>query len=154
MDILGLEEKEPKCEKKPGEKHCPNNKPKANGCGPAGWKGKLVPNKPFWIADFKSPCDAHDVCYGTCGNTKKDCDDEFLLDLKVQCFLEHMAWLGVKPPPKAQQKLMEKAYNACVALAATYHAAVSKAGQKFFDAAQKEACKCCCEDAEENGDSN
>jgi len=39
---------------------------KANGCGPDGFIGRLVPNHFFHECEFKNCCDSHDVCYGRC----------------------------------------------------------------------------------------
>ena len=39
----------------------------SNGCGPAGWRGKLVPEK-FLGCIFTPACNAHDICYGQCTN--------------------------------------------------------------------------------------
>ena len=37
--------------------------------------GELVPDSgPWW--DFEGCCTGHDVCFGTCGTTRKACDDE------------------------------------------------------------------------------
>jgi len=44
----------------------------ANGCGPGGWLGTVVPNK-IASCSFKAACDAHDLCYSRCEN----CGDLF-----------------------------------------------------------------------------
>lgn len=41
-----------------------------NGCGVAGWKGKLVPNT-MWGLDISKACDIHDWMYHY-GNTEED----------------------------------------------------------------------------------
>jgi hypothetical protein len=44
----------------------PKEEAKTNGCG-TGWNRYLIPDKiQFLGCDFKSACDAHDVCYGQC----------------------------------------------------------------------------------------
>ncbi len=123
-----------------GQKHCPSNHPGANGCGPEGWKGKLVPNKPLWMIDFKTSCNSHDICYGTCGNEKKYCDDEFLADMTVACYMK-FGWNSIQPmPPDLQAKL-----KLCNELASAYHAAVAAAGDSAYTAGQEQGCRCCCD---------
>jgi hypothetical protein len=146
LDYLGLEEV--KCKKKDGEKQCPNNKPTSNGCGPAGWKGRLVPEMPLWMVDFSGPCDSHDKCYGTCENGKDDCDKAFLDDMKMECTMHFEIWMGLKPPNIVQRIRMETQAKTCKALANTYYLAVSKAGATPYKDAQKEGCKCCCKNEE------
>jgi len=41
-----------------------------NGCGPAGWKGALVPDRPptlLWLVSFEKACNIHDILYGIGG---------------------------------------------------------------------------------------
>ena len=41
-----------------------------NGCGPAGWKGALVPDRPptlLWLVSFEKACNLHDILYGIGG---------------------------------------------------------------------------------------
>jgi len=42
-----------------------------NKCGPDGWKGALVPERPptlLWLVSFASACNLHDVLYGIGGD--------------------------------------------------------------------------------------
>ena len=42
-----------------------------NGCGPAGWKGVLVPDRPptlLWLVSFEKACNIHDILYGIGGD--------------------------------------------------------------------------------------
>lgn len=42
-----------------------------NGCGPAGWKGALVPDRPptlLWLVSFTAACNLHDILYGVGGD--------------------------------------------------------------------------------------
>ncbi len=50
-----------------------------NGCGTAGWKGKLVPGHLLWLS-IKEACDIHDYMYyvGTCLADKEEGDRVFL----------------------------------------------------------------------------
>jgi hypothetical protein len=59
--------------------------PTSNGCG-SGWTDIFVPNKVLsGKCDFTAPCDAHDVCWGTCGNQKVICDTAFRGELLLKC---------------------------------------------------------------------
>ena len=55
----------------------PSTSPSPNGCGPEG--GPAVPDNPTGCDDtsFLDACNAHDICYGTCGNSKDSCDSVF-----------------------------------------------------------------------------
>ena len=50
-----------------------------NGCGPAGWKEKLVPDT-IWGLNINSACAIHDYCYhiGVTDKDKKEADELFL----------------------------------------------------------------------------
>jgi len=52
----------------------------ANGCGSYGY---VVPS--YLLPVMSSCCDAHDICYGTCGVSMRDCDDIFDDCLKSVC---------------------------------------------------------------------
>lgn len=58
------------------------SQPKGNGCGPAMLRdlsnlaSGLIPD------EFHAVCNRHDMCYGSCGVSRKECDDAFLKDLK------------------------------------------------------------------------
>lgn len=41
-----------------------------NGCGPAGWKGKYIPDHLLWVS-IKAACDIHDYMY-LVGKTEAD----------------------------------------------------------------------------------
>ena len=53
-----------------------------NGCGAAGWKGKLVPNT-MWGLNIRKACDIHDWMYhyGTTEADRHDADKAFLNNL-------------------------------------------------------------------------
>ena len=60
-------------------------------CGDETWNG-CGPDLPDWLHDaadsvngFQDACNSHDVCYGNCGNTRKECEDEFWVDMYAQC---------------------------------------------------------------------
>jgi hypothetical protein len=104
--------------------------PIPNGCGPAG--GSLAPFIPerFGPANFTSCCNTHDVCYGTCNDDKGDCDNSFFGCLASTCTSAFL----LRPP---------QLLAACLTVAGIYFSAVSLRGQKFYDAAQTQACDCC-----------
>jgi hypothetical protein len=60
-------------------------------CSDSTWNG-CGPDLPDWLSDaadsvsgFQDACNSHDVCYGNCGNTRKECEDEFWVDMYAQC---------------------------------------------------------------------
>jgi len=64
----------------------------ANGCGPADWRGRFVPNAPLWF-NFRSACDWHDRCYAVPWNrvaysyagAKDYCDRWFYYKMAQVC---------------------------------------------------------------------
>ena len=106
--------------------------PKANGCGPAGWKSLIIPDKIVfvprigWIS-FTPACDIHDICYGTCGSSKSDCDFALRLNAISICQRIPQTFKGER--------------EACFSAAENFFLAVSKAGGSAFDVAQDEHCK-------------
>ena len=64
----------------------------ANGCGPADWRGRFVPNAPMGF-NFRSACDWHDRCYGTpwyriaysYAAAKESCDRWFYYKMAEVC---------------------------------------------------------------------
>ena len=82
--------------------------------------------------DFKGCCNAHDVCYGTCGRNRSECDRGLGACMRQKCeeslrFVYH-----------------EKAL--CVSMATAYELAVATFGDGPFEAGQDEGCiwKPCC----------
>jgi hypothetical protein len=117
-------------------------KPTSNGCGPSG-----VLNLPVWALipngiagiNWKSACDHHDICYGTCNKSKAACDKSLGDEVYIACIGTYPISSGGEFNPfVALQQAM------CNALGDTYVDGVSgKSGDAAFDAAQKEACECC-----------
>ncbi len=64
----------------------------ANGCGPADWRGRFVPNAPVWF-NFGPACNWHDRCYATPWNrvaysysaAKSHCDRWFYYKMSQVC---------------------------------------------------------------------
>ncbi len=49
------------------------------------WNDPIIPDDFIWGYSFRSACELHDKCYGTCKRSKDKCDAEFLLDLLWAC---------------------------------------------------------------------
>jgi RHS repeat-associated protein len=89
-----------------------------NGCGAAG--GAQFPGN-FGLWDFTPACNGHDICYGTCGSSKEDCDSQFLDDMLSIC---------------SSYILLPNLGSPCLGLATIYYSAVMAAGQDAYDSAQ------------------
>jgi hypothetical protein len=59
-------------------------------CGPSSnpFAASFIPDG-IW----KDACQKHDDCYGTCGKTKQQCDQEFLLDSRNSAYF-YAVWIG------------------------------------------------------------
>ncbi len=100
----------------------------ANGCGPQGMLGVLVPDCPMGLACFTSACNDHDVCYRTCGSVKSDCDALFLQELTAGCHNRY-----AESDPKLAR---------CVELASVYVRAVELFAHSAFETDQYRGCFC------------
>lgn len=103
-----------------------NYTPVTNGCGAAkGWD--YVPDMPGGYS-FVAPCVAHDICYGTCGSDRDECDRAFHRDMVEVCDT-HAAY----------------GYDSgtCYSFAAAYYKAVAWKGAEPFAEGQVEGCDCC-----------
>jgi len=74
---------------------------------------------------FGTACKRHDECYGTCGNSKQQCDEQFLQDLITSCRAQ-------SPSKRAE----------CFEKASFYYNLVKIFGDAFYITAQKKACAC------------
>lgn len=103
--------------------------PTFNGCGSETKNGfKLAMQsfqKKITIFDFTKCCNAHDICYGTCGSDKNICESHFKSCMKGVC--DPISW--------TKRQL-------CKAKAFGYYHAVDKLGHTAFDKAQENNCKC------------
>ncbi|MBU0637751.1 MAG: hypothetical protein KKB50_02715 [Planctomycetes bacterium] len=102
--------------------------PGMNGCGPGGILSDLVPECPLGIVCFTEACNHHDVCYGTCGNSRTECDERFYADLCAACAERY-------PNGGLEAEL-------CAGLAYIYWQAVARLGESFFESAQVDMCAC------------
>ena len=123
--------------------HAPST---CNGCGP-GKKGAPSENKypildklPKTIgANFTPACNEHDVCYGTCGRDKSDCDTAFLRGMLAAC-----QDLALGPALRDDGQLTTgTTVTTCLSYAYAYYSVVSLKGQDAFDTAQEQGCECC-----------
>jgi hypothetical protein len=65
----------------------------ANGCGPADWRGRFVPDAPFTF-NFRTACNTHDRCYATRWSrvaysfwgAKQTCDRRFYGNMSNVCY--------------------------------------------------------------------
>ena len=94
---------------------------------------------PILSCSFKSPCDGHDWCYGTCGSDKDECDSLFYDALMTRCKgcwrRNFYSW-----DPRGLIWLA-----ACNGAAGDYYLAVHLAGHLPHAKAQYTDCEeCCC----------
>jgi len=118
---------------KPGFKLCQLVTPNQNGCGAK--NGYKLKTQDTGLWNFTPACNAHDLCYGTCGSDKADCDRKFRDDMYEACEA-YNRWLLPLLPPGVP------IYRACRAQAYTYYNFVKIFGQGAFDEAQKEGVNC------------
>ena len=90
----------------------PPNEP--NGCG-----GKVGIN----AGRLFDACDAHDICWGTLGSSRRKCDMQFLAEMVSEC---------------SRHSAIEQSF--CLAIATSFYNFVSSSrGTSFYDKAQREA---------------
>lgn len=91
----------------------------ANGCGPSSMSkfGRDVGNA---LTGFEDQCKNHDLCYESCKETQKTCDDEFAVMMYSKC----------------NDKWDHKTVGACYSKVAVLYAAVREAGKDSFDGAR------------------
>jgi RHS repeat-associated protein len=93
-------------------------------CG-SGWNDPLIPDHYIWGYSFVNACTIHDKCYGTCGETKDHCDEEFLVNMMSECINKFSP--------------MDPRRYECYATAQMYYSAVWWGGWPAWNNAQ---CKC------------
>lgn len=99
----------------------PNVEPTANGCGPSA----LPLAGPSF--SFLQCCEQHDFCYGTCGTSKQQCDNDFYSCMYCSCQETYDDFFSIL---------------ACEEIACTYFQAVDEFGCFSFTSGQEEACTC------------
>lgn len=102
--------------------------PIGNGCGPE--NGPKVPGNYLGV-DFTPACQAHDICWGTCGADRRKCDENFLSNLLTICERNFF--------------VLSRSRARCNFLARSYALAVgaTEKGNQAYAAAQLKACDCC-----------
>ena len=76
--------------------------------------------------DLTKCCDAHDVCYGTCGSSFGGCEQQFTRCLQRQC----------------NQYQLKEQREPCRSTASLFQVGTRLAGCGFFQQAQRDACVC------------
>jgi len=98
-------------------------------CG-SGWNFTLVPDSYRGSVSFTPACKRHDACYGICGKTKSQCDNQFGEDLRNACLAAYR-----------KNVITSRQLSECFARAALYQNAVEWGGGEAYRKAQ-ENCKC------------
>ena len=102
--------------------------PEYDGCGSSQTQSATVYGWIFDIGDvwgFTNICNQHDICYGTCGSNRLNCDSNFCQSLRSSC--------------QSQPKMN---YNRCLKYADIYCKAVTLMGEVPFNEGQISHCKC------------
>lgn len=99
--------------------------PASNGCGPAIFGDLSELSATLLPPEFNACCHNHDVCYGTCGRTRRDCDQEFSACLNNALRQQSTASLLLLAP-----------------FPTLMSTAVTRFGCAFFRDAQRENCEC------------
>lgn len=91
----------------------------ANGCGPSS-VGKFGGNVANTLTGFEDACKNHDLCYESCPETQKTCDDEFAMMMTSKC----------------NDKWDHKTLGACYSKVATLYGLVRQWGKDSFEGAR------------------
>lgn len=112
----------------------PPDKPLGDGCGDES-TDRIVPDG-YVGFDFSSPCEKHDICYGTCRNTKSGCDINFYLAMSRECI-----WPSDNNYIRAG--LLRFNFSNCKFTAEVYYIAVVLFGKPAYCEAQAKNCPEC-----------
>ena len=83
-----------------------------------------------WLTFFGPACDEHDGCYGTCGTSRGECDQDWHDHARRLCRAEHPVW-----------DVLGRAK--CYAYALAGYRGARNHGGPLFDRAQTGLCHCC-----------
>merc|ERR1712110_1196429 len=97
----------------------PNYTADFNGCGPSDFP---ITGPSF---GFEDCCIGHDICYGTCGTNKIECDNDFYACMYCKC---------------EEENFIERQF--CQEIACTYYELVDEFGCFAFNGGQDDACIC------------
>ena len=101
---------------------------KENGCGPEATSFPLELINALGNSlgsDFKECCNTHDVCFGTCGTDREECDKDFYDCMKGKC---------------SKKSALSEAW--CKVKAKSYYLMVKNGSDCFFNNSQKDHCTC------------
>lgn len=101
---------------------------RVNRCGPSGLPALLIPDCPLGVVCFITACNDHDICYQTCGSSKRVCDNLFYQGMMSICSERLVG--GEQEPVR------------CFVLAYVYWQAVLRYGHESFDITQSRVCEC------------
>ncbi|KAK3852293.1 hypothetical protein Pcinc_041114 [Petrolisthes cinctipes] len=104
----------------------PNYVPKSNGCGSF---GVIFEKENLPRPDMVDCCNEHDLCYGTCGSDKEDCDRKFKRCLYRTC-----------DEVKKQVEILS--HKTCQGGAKLLYTTTVALGCTSYKVAQHEACQC------------
>jgi len=106
----------------------PDHSATSNGCGSFGLEDFLTSDV-LPLDEFVECCNGHDICYGSCGNDKDECDLKFKKCLYRKC--------------SAEKHTMSKLqHRGCQAGAKILYTGTTALGCKSFINSQKDACLC------------
>jgi hypothetical protein len=111
----------------------PDQIPSSNGCGTTSFPVSGIAGG----VDLTPACNNHDLCYNTCNQTKNDCDQTFLSEMRVLCAATN---------PTGTNR------DDCNGVADVYYRAVVSLGGSAYEGAQAAACICCNHDEVACGD--
>lgn len=104
----------------------PNHVPKPDGCGSF---GIYLEKEDLARPDMTDCCNEHDLCYGTCGSDKEDCDKKFKKCLYRTC-------------DEVKKEVDTISHKTCQGGAKLLYTATVAFGCTSYKEAQKEACQC------------
>ncbi|GFG28802.1 hypothetical protein Cfor_01999 [Coptotermes formosanus] len=102
------------------------HKPSSDGCGSLGLE---IPAENLPVGEMTDCCNAHDICYDTCGQDKEQCDFDFRRCLYKMC-------------EKYEVAAGQTVGKGCKAAAKMLFTGTITLGCKSYIDSQKEACYC------------
>jgi hypothetical protein len=88
------------------------------------------------------PCNVHDICYQTCGNTKSDCDVDLIIGVNNSCDIGYPFPCPLVDQSDCQEYTDE--YNSCRTISATVALGLStETSVEAYQERQTQHCFCC-----------
>jgi hypothetical protein len=105
--------------------------------------GSVVGNLPHPAPAQTLPCNRHDICYQTCGQTQQACDAAIRTDIDGVCAREYpstcpFSGVGIVLCPAFFEQRA-----ACFGLSLTYETVLGQFGASAFEERQQQRCQCC-----------